>query len=256
MFFRTESFKDFLRFYPIVTGIIALQLVIWLLTFISPTLQQWIILWGGNFNAAIEAGQFWRVVTSIFIHAPNSFTHVLFNSFSLVLFGPALEQMLGKAKFIFVYLFTGIIGNVFTVLLADPGYFSYGASGAVYGIIGVYIFMTLFRKDLMDPSSSQVIVIIAVIGLLMTFLRPGINIYAHLFGFIAGIALGPVILTKTQPFSPWRNRRRQRDPDEIGFDPNRWKKRRFLRGKNTRNIIWGIIIVLIVLGLLRNLSLF
>ncbi|MFB1051756.1 rhomboid family intramembrane serine protease [Paraliobacillus sp. JSM ZJ581] len=256
MFFRTESFKDFIRFYPMITGIIAIQLVVWLLTTFSNTLAELIIFqWGGGWNLAIASGQYWRLFTSIFIHSPESFSHVLFNSFSLVLFGPAIEQMVGKWKFIFIYLFTGIAGNIFTFLIdPSPMYLHYGASGAVYGLIGLYIYMTFFRKDLIDPSSSQMIVIISIIGLLMTFIRPGINIYAHLFGFIAGIALGPIILTKATPFSPWRNnRRQQRDPNGVNFNPNRWRKRKILTGKNTGNIIWGIIIALVILGFLGNI---
>lgn len=255
MFFRTESFKDFIRFYPIVTGIIAIQLMIWLLTSFSSTLEEFIIYqWGGGLNVAIAAGEYWRLFTAIFIHDPGSFTHVLFNSFSLVLFGPALEQMLRKGRFVFVYLFTGIAGNLFTFLIEPNSfYFHFGASGAIYGLIGLYIFMTLFRKDLIDPSSAQVIVVISIIGLLMTFLRPGINIYAHLFGFIAGVALGPIVLSKATPFSPWHSSRRTSSSNDIGFNPNRWKKRRFLSGKNTGNIIWGIIIVLVILGFIGNL---
>ncbi|WP_182201803.1 rhomboid family intramembrane serine protease [Paraliobacillus salinarum] len=255
MFFRTESFRDFIRFYPIVTGIIAIQLVIWLLTSFSNTLAELIIFeWGGGWNLAIASGQYWRLFTSIFIHSPDSFSHVLFNSFSLVLFGPAIEQMVGKWKFLFIYLFTGIAGNVFTFLIEPNSmYLHYGASGAVYGLIGLYIYMTFFRKDLIDPSSSQIIVIISIIGLLMTFVRPGINIYAHLFGFIAGIALGPIMLTKAKAYSPWRNRRPKRDPNEVNFDPNRWKKRKIVSSKNRANIIWGIIIALVILGFLGNL---
>src|SRR5690625_6453763 len=136
--------------------------------------------------------------------------HTIFNSFALVLFGPALEQMLGKFKFVIAYLVTGIIGNVGTYLV-DPmsTIVHIGASGAIYGIFGMYIFMVFFRKHLIDSGNAQIVTTIFVIGLVMTFIRPGINIFAHVFGFIGGIALGPLILNNVQPFSIYRNVRRR-----------------------------------------------
>ncbi|WP_112179721.1 MULTISPECIES: rhomboid family intramembrane serine protease [Paraliobacillus] len=254
MFFRSETFKDFIRFYPTVTIIIGIQLFVWLNTFFSTPLGDWIFSWGIGWNAAIEAEQYWRFLTPIFIHDPSSIMHILFNSFSLVLFGPALEQMLGKSKFIFVYLFAGVVGNIFTYL-AEPGlnYMHYGASGAVYGLIGLYIYMAFSRKDLIDPSSRQIVITIGVIGLIMTFLRPGINIYAHLFGFIGGLALGPLVLTKAKTFTYQQIRRRKPKGDSVSFDPNRWNKKRFSPNKNVGAIIWGVIIVLIVLGVIGGL---
>lgn len=254
MFFRSETFKDFIRFYPTVTIIIGIQLFIWLNTFFSTSLGDMIFSFGIGWNAAIEVGQYWRFVTPIFIHDPSNIMHLLFNSFSLVLFGPALEQMLGKLKFTFIYLFSGIVGNVFTYL-AEPGlnYMHYGASGAVYGLIGLYIYMAFSRKDLIDPSSRQIVITIGVIGLIMTFLRPGINIYAHLFGFIGGLALGPLVLAKAKTFTYQQIRRRKPKDDSVSFDPNRWNKKRFASGKNFGTIIWGIIIVLVIIGIIGGL---
>lgn len=252
MFFRTETAKDFIRYYPIVIIIIAIQFFIWLNMFFTTPLGAWIFSWGIGSNEAIGAQQYWRFITPIFIHDPNSIMHILFNSFSLVLFGPALEQMLGKWKFIFTYLFAGIVGNVFTYLAGPGSYLSFGASGAVYGLIGLYIYMAFSRKDLIDPSSRQIVITIGVIGLIMTFLRPGINIYAHFFGFIGGLALGPLILTKAKAFTHQQYLRRKPRENSTSFDPNRWNKKRIPSNKNkiVEKVLWGVIIVLVILGFL------
>lgn len=256
MFFRTESVKDFIRFYPIVTTILAIKIIVWLFMFIPNPIGDLIYIYGVGWNTMIDAGQYWRFISSIFLHDPTGVRHVLFNSFSLILFGPALEQMLGKWKFSSIYLFSGIFANIFTHLLeTTPNYMHLGASGAIYGLLGLYIYMAFFRQDLIDPASRQIIIVFSVIGLIMTFLQSGINQSAHLFGFIGGLALGPVALTRVRPFSPWRNRRPRRSR-EVGFNPNRWNKRRFPRfrvSKNVSAIIWWIILFLAILGILGPL---
>lgn len=254
MFFRNESFKDFIRFYPVVSAIIGLNVILWLLMYFQTSLGDLIYVWGVGWNVAVTAGEYWRLVTPIFLHAPNGLTHILFNSFSLILFGPALEQMLGKFKFIFVYLFTGIAGNVFTYLIdMESLTFHLGASGALYGLLGLLLYMSFFRNHLIDPASKQIVVVISAIGIFMTFIQPGINIAAHLFGIIAGFALGPVILNQVQPFSPWRNQRRVVRKEGLSYNPNRWDKKRFRINRNVSSIIWWIIFILAILGILGGI---
>ncbi|OEH93063.1 rhomboid family intramembrane serine protease [Bacillus solimangrovi] len=240
MFVRNEDFRSFLRLYPIVSIITGVNLFLWIFTTFLPGgsifLQHFI-----GYNAAISQGEIWRLVTPIFLH--GSFTHVLFNSFSLVLFGPALERMIGKGKFITAYLVAGTAANIATFFISSPFLFHLGASGAIYGLFGIYLYMVLYRKDLIDANNAQLIITILVIGLILTFLRPNINITGHIFGFISGAAIAPLILGKKRSFSYY-------DHDEISFDPNRWKKRKLqLNGKT---IIWGIFIVLIILGLVNR----
>ncbi|SDJ68074.1 rhomboid family intramembrane serine protease [Salimicrobium halophilum] len=196
MFLRTESFQDFLKFYPVISFIVAVHIVLWLMMDVLslPFAVEWKQLGVGN-NFLINQGEYWRLVTPIFLHAGLS--HMLFNSFSLVLFGPALERMLGKGKFIIAYLLAGIAGNVGTYA-AEPGafYSHLGASGAIFGLFGIYAYMLFARKDLLDQASSQIITVIIALGLIMTFLQPNINVLGHLFGFIGGIALAPPLLRK------------------------------------------------------------
>jgi membrane associated rhomboid family serine protease len=250
MFIRNErSIKEFLQFYPVAGVIVIINLALWLIIdLLQLPIGTLIYQLGAGSNFLIAQGEYWRLVTPIFLHA--GLMHVLFNSFALVLFGPALEQMLGRFKFIFVYLFTGIAGNAATFVLG-PSEFWYvhvGASGSVFGLMGIYIFMVAFRKHLIDYGSSQMITIIFVIGIIMTFLRPNINIYAHIFGAVAGFAVAPVILAGVQAYSPWRNRRYTQDDGSIQFDPNRWRKKGISQ-KLKKNIIWIILGVLVLLGL-------
>ena len=76
MFIRRENFKQYITLYPVVSSIIALNLVIYLLTLI-PGFGEDLIYAGMSVNILIADGEWWRIITSMFIHA--GFTHVLFN---------------------------------------------------------------------------------------------------------------------------------------------------------------------------------
>lgn len=253
MFIRTErSIGEFVHFYPVVTIIIIVNFILWICTqFFFGSIGGIIYNYGVGFNLAIYAGnEYWRLITPIFLHA--NIGHVLFNSFALVLFGPALERMLGKARFIMMYLATGIIGNVGTYILDMQSVIPHlGASGAIYGLFGMYMFMTFVRRDLIDPQSAQIVRIIFIIGLVMTFVRPNINIAAHIFGFLGGLFIAPLLLRNARPFYKPTYRKRVAD-GEVGFDPNRWKRRRIIPEKIRKNAPWIIIGILVILYIILS----
>lgn len=145
-------------------------------------------------NLYIFNGEWWRLFTPIFVHM--GFAHFLFNSFSLVLFGPALERFLGKFWFVTVYLGTGIIANIATYLFKPLTYSHVGASGAIFGLFGLYLAMVIFHKHMLTRQNKQIILPIVVIGLIMTFVQSGINLTAHVVGLLAGVAIGWVLLPR------------------------------------------------------------
>ncbi|WP_010651753.1 rhomboid family intramembrane serine protease [Oceanobacillus massiliensis] len=253
MFIRNErSIKEFIQNYPVVSVLVIINLILWfVVNFLGLPIGREIYYWGVGSNFMVAAGEYWRLVTPIFLH--GDLMHALFNSFSLVLFGPALEQMLGKSKFLIAFFGAGIIANAATYLFAPLNYTHLGASGAIFGLFGIYTFMVLFRKHLIDYSSSQMITTILIISLVMTFLRNNINIYAHIFGFIGGFAIAPLVLTKVRPYSPWRNRRRYQDDDSLQFDPNRWNKKRRIPPVIKKNAFWILLGILVIFGLLSKL---
>ncbi|GAA0452545.1 rhomboid family intramembrane serine protease [Alkalibacillus silvisoli] len=189
-FLRTESFREFLRFYPVISSIVVIHIIIFLAVNVSMDIRQ--LLTGWNF-AILVHDQYWRLFSSIFVHIQPM--HLLFNTFSLILFGPALEAMLGRFKFILAYLGAGVIANIATLYLADLATSNVGASGAIFGLFGIYLYLLFMRPELIDANSRQIIVVIVIVGLVLTF-RPGINIYGHIFGLIGGLAIGPIIFAR------------------------------------------------------------
>ncbi|MFD1927706.1 rhomboid family intramembrane serine protease [Sporosarcina siberiensis] len=186
MFIRRESFSQYIRLYPIVTFLLAANIIIFILTmlpFIGPAIYGA----GMGVNAYIAAGEWWRFFTPMFLHA--GFMHLLFNMFFLFVFGPELEKLAGKTRFLTIYLLSGIFGNVAVFFLKDLGYAHVGASGAIYGILGAFGALVYYTKKML-PELRQVILPIIAIGVVMTFLQDNINVTAHIVGLIVGFLIG------------------------------------------------------------------
>ena len=204
MFSRTENFKQYIKLYPVVSSLLAVNIVIHLLTLV-PILGPQLFNFGVHFNLLISEGEYWRLLTPIFLHA--SFAHLLFNMFSLYIFGPELEQIAGKARFLTIYILAGLIGNVTTYLIHDWNYTSVGASGAIYGILGAFGALVYYTRNFM-PQLKQIIIPIIVIGVIMTFLQPQINVTAHIAGLITGFILG-MIYFHPKRIAAWKKRQRK-----------------------------------------------
>ncbi|MFS0787898.1 rhomboid family intramembrane serine protease [Shouchella sp. 1P09AA] len=241
MFFRNETFSSYIRNYPIVSTIIALNVVIFLLMTLFPVIREA----GIGFNLAISYGEYWRLITPIFLH--SDLFHLAFNMGALLIFGPAVESMIKKWKFVFLYLLPGVLANIVTFFLQDPFYLHLGASGSIYGLFGVYLYIYLYRNDLISRQTSQIIVPLVIIGVIMTFINPGISITGHIFGLVSGGLLAPLFLIgATTPFV-YRTRTRKAyiDEDEVSFNPDRWKNRE--RNKKIK-IALIVVAVLLFLG--------
>ncbi|MBB4826869.1 rhomboid protease GluP [Sporosarcina luteola] len=183
MFIRRENFSQYIRLYPVVSFLIALNIVI----FIATSLDSRLFLLGIGFNYGISVGEWWRLITPMFLH--GGILHMLFNMFSLFIFGPELERVAGKARFITIYLLAGIFGNIAAFFLEGLEYSHVGASGAIFGIFGAFGALVYYTKKVL-PELRQIMLPIIVISVIMTFLQPNIDIIGHLTGLIVGFIIG------------------------------------------------------------------
>ena len=79
--------------------------------------------------------------------------------------------------------------------MIQPAYFTHvGASGAIFGLFGIYLAFVFFKKGLIHSNDQQIIIPIAVVCVIMTFLQPNINITGHIFGLISGILIGKILV--------------------------------------------------------------
>jgi membrane associated rhomboid family serine protease len=135
---------------------------------------------GALFGPAVAGGDYWRLVTSGFLHA--GLLHLLFNMYLLYILGTMLEPTIGRVRFGIIY-FVSLLCGSFGVLLVSPNSFAVGASGAVFGLMGAAV--VILRNRGIDPRQSGLPFLIGL-NLLFTFLVPGISIGAHLGGLIGG----------------------------------------------------------------------
>jgi membrane associated rhomboid family serine protease len=143
----------------------------------------------GLFGPAVATGDWWRIVTSGFLHF--GLLHIGFNMVLLWWLGSMLEPALGRIRFGLLYICSLLAGSL-AVLLLDPNVLTGGASGAVFGLMGA-AFLSLRRRGI-DPMQSGIGGLI-VINLLLSF-RPGVSIAGHVGGLVGG-ALVVTILNGT-----------------------------------------------------------
>ncbi|MFJ8263724.1 rhomboid family intramembrane serine protease [Rummeliibacillus sp. NPDC094406] len=186
MFNRTENLSQYIKLYPVISSLIAINVVVYLIGLIPP-LGDNILTMGASVNYLIADGEYWRLFTSMFIH--GGFFHLLFNMFSLYVFGPELERIAGKLRFFTIYLVSGFMGDAVSFLIQPPNYASIGASGAIFGIFGAFVALVYYTRKTM-PQLKQIIMPIIVISVIMTFLQPNVNGTAHIAGLITGLIIG------------------------------------------------------------------
>ena len=134
----------------------------------------------------IRAGQLWRLITPVFLHA--SIIHIAFNMYALFIFGRGIEARYGHGRFMLLYFLSGYAGNVMSFLLTvNP---SLGASTAIFGLIaaeGVFIIQN--RKLLKDRGTRSLmnLLYIAGVNLLIGFTTTGVDNWGHIGGLLGGV---------------------------------------------------------------------
>ena len=133
----------------------------------------------------IENNEIWRIFTSMFFHADP--IHLFSNMIGLLFFGATVENntIIKKYQYLIIYFTSGIIGNIFTLLLLPLNVISLGASGAIFGLLGVAFVMI--------ATDYQPLLLFALMYLLFFVIYsfvPGFNYWAHLSGLIGGVIFG------------------------------------------------------------------
>ncbi|HVL61091.1 MAG TPA: rhomboid family intramembrane serine protease [Microbacterium sp.] len=132
----------------------------------------------------------WRALTSVFLHSTSLIFHIVLNMYTLWIFGRLLEPMLGRIRFLALYLISGIAGSIGVVVFAAPDAQVLGASGAIFGLMGAFV--VIQRR--LGGNMTQLYILLAI-NLAIGFI-PSANIswQAHLGGLIGGALVGLILL--------------------------------------------------------------
>jgi membrane associated rhomboid family serine protease len=143
---------------------------------------------------SVVGGEVWQLVTSMFTHV--SAPHIGFNMLALWVLGPQLEAMVGRARFLAIYLVSGLAGSAAVMWLSPSYQATLGASGAIFGLMGALLVVTVKARGDVRAMATWI-----GINLVFTFVFPGISWQGHLGGFAGGLLLGAVIV-----YAPRRRR--------------------------------------------------
>ncbi len=142
----------------------------------------------------VADGQWYRLLTSMFLHV--AIWHLAVNMLALFALGPFVEAALGRWRFLSLYLLSGLAGSALSYLMSSPAQPSEGASGALFGVLAAQY--VIGRRLRVDTSQAAVWI---VLNLVLGFVIPRINYWAHIGGLLVGAALAAAFA-----FAPARTR--------------------------------------------------
>lgn len=177
----------------VTSGLMIINIIVFILMTLSGGSEniENLIRFGANSKILVAEGEWWRLFTASFIHI--GFFHILFNMYFFYSLGPVFERLFGSMNFLIIYLIAGIFGNLLSFAFGSPYTVSAGASTSLYGMLGLAIgLMATYRDDEIIRSFGASFISVVVINVIYSLLAPGVGIYGHLGGFVAGFLLAGI----------------------------------------------------------------
>ncbi|CAN5668808.1 rhomboid family intramembrane serine protease [soil metagenome] len=170
---------------PVVIAIVAVNAAFFFAQQLVPGLTVRL----GAIPAAIADGQWYRLLTPMLLHA--GLLHIGLNMFVLWVYGPNVEQAFGTARFVAMYVITGFLGGATSFVFGPCRSLGVGASGAIFGIVGVLlVYLYNRRRSAFVAGYLKNLMLFVGINLVFGFVLPRIDNFAHIGGLVAGMALG------------------------------------------------------------------
>ena len=198
------SFMGRLRDKPYMTyALLGIMVLVYLLMTISGGTENVanLVRFGAKYNPLIRAGEYWRLLTPIFIHI--GFTHILMNGITLYFIGQYVETLFGHWRFLLIFLASGIAGNLASFAFSPS--LSAGASTSIFGLFGAFMMLgESFSRNQAIVSMARTFLLFIVLNIATDIFVSGIDIAGHLGGlvggfliaYVSGVTFGKVSLVK------------------------------------------------------------
>ncbi|KIS04111.1 rhomboid family intramembrane serine protease [Paucilactobacillus wasatchensis] len=177
----------------VTQAVVAIQVIVFLIMTIAggSTNSSVLIEFGARVSVLIQDGQWWRLITPVFLHI--GLMHLVVNSVTVYFIGTQIEMLFGHWRFAIIYFVTAITGNVASFVFL-PNTISAGASTAIFGLFGAFLMLgESFRNNLYIRAMSRQFLIFVVMNLAFDLFSPGIDIYGHIGGLFGGFLMGYVV---------------------------------------------------------------
>jgi rhomboid protease GluP len=173
---------------PVVIGIIVITAASFFVQLMTGGIRGEYTSTLASFPPLIEAGEWWRLITPVLVHANG--LHIAFNMFVFYMYGQDVEAAFGHVQLVLIYVVAGITGSAFSFAFGTSSG-SVGASGAVFGVVGaLLVYLYNRRSSRFMAHHMQGIVSFLLLNTVIGFVLPNIDIMAHLGGFLGGVAMG------------------------------------------------------------------
>ena len=154
---------------------------------------------GAQVNFLVAQGQVWRIFTAMFLHF--NLLHIGLNMLSLFLIGGVVEMVFGKWRYLLIYLGSGIVGGILTFYVSPLNTLAAGASGAIFGVFGALGIFYIFNRQALGRYGAGAItnwLFWLGLNLVFGFSQPGIGIWDHIGGLVAGMIIAALLMPRTR----------------------------------------------------------
>lgn len=148
-----------------------------------------LVKYGAKYNFAIEQGEWWRLITSMFLHI--GWLHFIMNSFALFYLGTLVEKIYGNWRFFVIYFIAGLVGSIASYSFNTN--IAAGASGAIFGCFGALLYFGVIHKKVFFRTIGMNVIIIIAINIGFGFFVPMIDNSAHIGGLVGGFLAAAIV---------------------------------------------------------------
>lgn len=201
------------RHWHITYTLILITVAIYGLQQIIP--NQWVVKHGSIWWPYVQRGEYYRIISYGFLHSQNDLMHLVWNMINLFIYGVSLERMMGRWKFLFVYL-GSIVFGAFGVYVLAPSTSVVGASGGIFGLMGSFLTLLIIMKQM---DTARVFAMITAVNVIYSLLNSSnISHACHAGGFVGGVLLTLLLV-------PFVKKPESSDPPQQS--PQQWLNGRY-----------------------------